>query len=190
MHCVRGRRNEGVHGATSLRQVHYLSPARVLAVRLCSGWQGGSDSRHGWRAPAHARTELAAMDARKARRWVRMLPPRRAGYTSLCAAGWLQPFQQPGVRSGHPSGCSRVVVPSTAWRVHTWARSASDAMAGSDGGVGSSGSAVCSCKMLPRGAKDTRPLAQVLAAHACARAGKADRIRGMAGERQCMHGPS
>lgn len=102
MHCVRGRRNEGAHGATSLRQVHYLSPARVLAVRLCSGWQGGLDWRHGWRAPAHARTELAAMDARKARRWVRMLPPRRAGYTSLCAAGWLQPFQQPGARSGLP----------------------------------------------------------------------------------------
>ena len=97
MHCVRGRRNEGAHGATSLRQVHYLSPARVLAVRLCSGWQGGLDWRHGWRAPAHARTGLAAAYARKARRWVRMLPPRRAEYTSLRAAGCGQPGVRPGI---------------------------------------------------------------------------------------------
>ena len=61
--------------ATSLRQGHPPSPARVLAARLCPGWRGGSASRHGWRAPAHARTGLAAAHAREARRWVRMLPP-------------------------------------------------------------------------------------------------------------------
>ena len=75
MHCVRGRSSECVHGAISLRQGHPPSPARVLAARLCPGWRGGSASRHGWRAPAHARTGLAAAHAREARRWVRMLPP-------------------------------------------------------------------------------------------------------------------
>ena len=90
MHCVRGRSSECVHGAISLRQGHPPSPARVLAARLCPGWRGGSASRHGWRAPAHARTGLAAAHARKARRWLRMLPPRRAEYTSLRAAGWLR----------------------------------------------------------------------------------------------------
>ena len=90
MHCVRGRSSECVHGAISLRQGHPPSPARVLAARLCPGWRGGSASRHGWRAPAHARTGLAAAHARKARRWLRMLPPRRVEYTSLRAAGWLR----------------------------------------------------------------------------------------------------